>query len=141
MSTLTTRIAGYKFTMRPATGEEIASHRQTSYEQGWAFCPDYSRAMVGNFVSETGNVMDLPYELRCTRMLVSPEMMLSIFAADAEDLRERVLDASAFCECYRSAKTCENCKIDTALMSRLYSIGRGNSWRTKAHAANGRSLF
>ena len=128
MSTLTTRIAGYRFTMRPATGEEIASHRATSQEQGWTLCPDYSRAMVGNFVSETGNVMDLPFELRCTRMLVSPDIMLQLFETDVEILRERVGDvASRHDWFYGGCNTpcgCESCVIANAMFAREHMAGR-----------------
>lgn len=132
MSTLTTRIAGFKFTMRPATGEEIASHKQTSIEQGWALCPDYSRAMVGNFVSETGNVMDLPYELRITRMLVQPDVMLQLFNADYETFIERILfHDSATCMTDTQGFGCEKDTLIDADYARRYMNLRGFSWKFK----------
>lgn len=136
MSTLRTRIGGYLCEIKPATGEQIASHRQTSYEQGWHFVSDYSRAVTASFVPESRDgkrvtFMDLPYELRSTVMLVQPERVLDVMAQHVEDLRERVLYSSQLCECWRDATTCDNCKIDTALQSRLYSRMRGNGWKSK----------
>lgn len=139
--TLRTRIGGYLFEMRAATDAEIASHRETSIQQGWHLPSTYGHATVGAFVSPTGNVMDLPYELRTTRMIVQPAMLLDIAAEDVANLNDRVRESAQLCECWRDSFTCPNCAIDSALVSRLYSTARGNVWKLKAHAGNGRNLF
>lgn len=146
MSTLRTRIGGYLVEIKPATQEQIDSHFATSMANGWARA-DYSRAVTASFVPESVDgkrvtFMDLPYELRSTIMTVNPEVVLDVMAQHVDELRERVLDAAQFCECFRDAKTCDNCKIDTALMSRLHGVARGNAWKYAACSKySGRDLY
>jgi hypothetical protein len=129
MSTLTTRILGYKVSIVPATQEEIKSHRSTCMANGWARA-DYSRAVVARFVSEDDNVMSLPFELRSTIMTVNPEVVLDVMTQHVKELWERA-SYNTFCECFRAADLCDNCKIETAMFSREKMKLRGNGWQSK----------
>lgn len=126
MSTLTTRILGYKVVVRPATQEEIASHRATCQKMGWSTpdSPGYSRAVHAEFVSDTGDVMDLPFELRSTLMTVNPEFVLGMMHNHVEELRERVDYESIMHDMGNHPCHCESCDIMSALMVRAYAPGR-----------------
>lgn len=96
MSTLTTRIGGFKVVIEPATPEQIASHKQTSYEQGWHYVSDYSRAVTASFVPDVidnkrTTFMDLPYELRSTVMLVQPERILEVMVQHFDEYWETMI--------------------------------------------------
>lgn len=123
MSTLTTRILGYKVVVRPATQEEIASHLATCQKMGWSK-PDYSRAVHASFVSDTGDVMDLPFELRSTLMTVNPEFVLGMMHNHVEELKDRVDYQSIMHDMSNYPCHCESCDIMSALMVRAYAPGR-----------------
>ena len=123
MSTLTTRILGYKVVVRPATQEEIESHRATSIRMGWRM-GDYSRAVHASFVSDTGDAMDLPFELRSTLMTVNPESVLGMMHNHVEELKDRVDYESIMHDMGNHPCHCESCEIMSALMVRAYAPGR-----------------
>lgn len=123
MSTLTTRIGGYKVVMVPATEEQKDSHRETAKQMGWSPTTDYSRATFARFVSEDDDVMSLPFELRSTIMALNPEYILQFMAQHYEDLTERVTQAS---NDHNYDCNCDCCKIEFALYCREHSPLRGN---------------
>jgi hypothetical protein len=128
MSTLSTRIAGYRVVISPATPEQIASHRATSYEQGWHYVSDYSRAVTASFVPDVidnkrTTFMDLPYELRSTVMLVQPERILDVMAQHIKELDERTSYES---ELHPADCHCESCAISQGMLMREFHITRGN---------------
>lgn len=134
MSTLTTRIAGYKVLVRPATQEEIESHKATCVRMGWNTLDSrgYSRAVHAEFVSDTGDVMDLPFELRATIMTVNPEFVLGFMAQHVEDLNERVEQVAqehgyAWGTNHMCDGDCDSCLIADQLSFRKHTALRGNS--------------
>ena len=140
MSTLTTRIAGYKVVVRPATTEEIESHKATCVKMGWSTLDSrgYSRAVHASFVSDTGDVMDLPYELRATLMTVNPEFVLGMMASHVEDLAERVEYTSQdHGYHYAGDCGCDECMIADAMSFRKFYALRGssNSWNLAGRKA------
>ena len=117
-----TRIAGYRVEFVPATQEQIDSHRATCIDMGWDV-PDYSRATFARFVSDDGDVMSLPYELRGTMTGVQPEFLLGFMASHVEDLEERTVYSSEF---HKSGCACESCAISLGMLDRQHGILRGN---------------
>ena len=79
----------YTFVIRPATTEEVNSWKVTAQSMGWQIPMDFSESTFGQFVSESGNVMDLPFELRATYMRVNGSTLdMAQYAID--ELSERV---------------------------------------------------
>ena len=108
--TLTTRVGGYKFVI-----ETNGTH------------------VIGEFDAENGDGMSLPYELRSC-WTNNNGQTLGILAAAVSavaTLNDRVTNTIAFCECYRDKNTCDNCRIESRLHARQFSLLRGHGWETK----------
>jgi len=132
MSTLTTRIAGYKFVQRTVTPKEIATVQRACEDYGRTVSEDYSGAAVGYFVDDNDvpQSLELPYELRSSRMTVNNSgRLLEWAASDVETLEENVAWHNASCECWRGGETCDKCTIDSAIAARLHMRFRGNGWQ------------
>lgn len=140
MTTLSTRIGGYRIAIRPASVEEkwdmVESMRQFS-----GFEPDVSQAHVGVFMDDNGIEQSdaLPYDLRGKVQSIQADSIFGILIQHFNYLQERVEYSSALCECFRESRTCDNCKIESAIMARVNQKGRGNAWKFRMafNAGNG----
>lgn len=131
MTTLLTRIGGYRVAIRPALVEEKwdlhESIRQFNFME-----PDVSQAHVGVFMDEDGNEQSdaLPYELRGKVQSVSADSILGILAQHFDNLRDR-LDWTVDSHNYfyagcRVNCTCEQCSMAEAIFVRMHMSERKN---------------
>lgn len=110
MSTLTTRIAGYKFVIV----QEPNSARKTG-----KFVHEFSDGRRGSF-------MDLPFELRSTYSQKDGQTIgILAGAVDAvKTLEDKLAHTSLMHEYIRVPCNCESCEEYNVLVGRRYIVGR-----------------
>ena len=123
MSTLTTRIGGFRVVIRKATDVEREEFVTNSLAL-FAREVDGTNAHVGTFVDDEGNERSdaLPYDLRGMILTIQPETIIGTLTHHLDRWTENEDHHMRYCE---DGSNCERCRNFDANIDRRYTTLRG----------------